>query len=41
MKTKDVDNNKKLLDDIIDELSIIQSHSISSKTVEILLNRLI
>ncbi|CAK71776.1 unnamed protein product (macronuclear) [Paramecium tetraurelia] len=41
MKAKEVDNNKKLLDDIVEELSIILAHSLKSKTVQILLTRLI
>ncbi|CAK65199.1 unnamed protein product (macronuclear) [Paramecium tetraurelia] len=41
MKAKEVDNNKKLLDDIVDELSIILSHCQKSKTVQLLLTKLI
>ncbi|CAD8207147.1 unnamed protein product [Paramecium pentaurelia] len=40
MKSKEVDNNKKLLDDIIDELTIILAHCLKSKTVQLLLTRL-
>ncbi|CAD8123942.1 unnamed protein product [Paramecium sonneborni] len=41
MKARDVDNNKKLLDDIVEELSIILTHSLNSKTIYLLLNKLI
>ncbi|CAD8212014.1 unnamed protein product [Paramecium octaurelia] len=41
MKAKEVDNNKKLLDDLVDELSIILAHCQKSKTVQLLLTRLI
>lgn len=33
MKAKEVDNNKKLLNDIVEELTIIATHSLKSKTL--------
>ncbi|CAD8106282.1 unnamed protein product [Paramecium primaurelia] len=41
MKAKEVDINKKLLDDVVEELTIIVTHSLKSKTVQLLLTRLI
>ncbi|CAD8127320.1 unnamed protein product [Paramecium sonneborni] len=41
IKAEEVDNNKKLLDDLVEELSILLTHSLKSKTIQLFLIRLI